>query len=541
MTIGLFRRGILNFLTLLALHIQKKAHGSSHVQTRTANLDTNFSIWPDETNIRFCIDSYYTATEAQYIRDAATEVSNNLNGCVQFKEIQCSDTLYKIHVSPYDENGVLQTFCYSYPGQNNVVINKGINEQRMVVTRGSYGCLDGVKHTLMRYFTIVLGKRNEHQRGDRDQYITVSTTNLGVPNAYRKYGTNEAYWALYPYDFCSITHNQPTDFALPGSVAFSVIPGPYNVPKLNQLSNTDCQILSRMYGCPVASCPALDCAAQQLQLASTCDPTTMCTGSPDESTYLIGPYQFYQTFLLFKGGCVLEYTYDYLTGNLLRNVDSNGQQISPQATSTYFHFPGGPTFTPPIVDLAYMTYNPATGGNSYMINVVNRQTGKQLTCPSNGAFSSGALAVDCPTAATTSGSAVPLSKATSASSQQFQGVPLTLYQYVVLPGDTEIGLMDATFTTLYSQTTNFLAGQSSIVKITAIQIMQDEKDPQQNVRFGIFGVGADGVTPYFGYVNMLVTAVETLSLSDPVVLPAPNPGERWVAEPKLLRTVLQGC
>jgi hypothetical protein len=50
----------------------------------------------------------------------------------------------------------------------------------MIITRGPNGCLDGSLRSIMKYFAIVLGKRNEHQRGDRDSYITVNAANIAV-------------------------------------------------------------------------------------------------------------------------------------------------------------------------------------------------------------------------------------------------------------------------------------------------------------------------------------------------------------------------
>lgn len=73
-----------------------------------------------------------------------------------------------------------QSFCYSSPGQHNGLINSGAKEQLMVIARGTYGCLDGSLRSIMKYLAILVGRRNEHQRGDRDQYISVNQANIGV-------------------------------------------------------------------------------------------------------------------------------------------------------------------------------------------------------------------------------------------------------------------------------------------------------------------------------------------------------------------------
>lgn len=53
-------------------------------------------------------------------------------------------------------------------------------EQRHVIARGPDGCLDSLR-SVMKYWVITLGRRNEHQRGDRDLYITVDMPNVLFP------------------------------------------------------------------------------------------------------------------------------------------------------------------------------------------------------------------------------------------------------------------------------------------------------------------------------------------------------------------------
>ena len=63
---------------------------------------------------------------------------------------------------------------------------------------------------------------------------------------------------------------------------------------------------------------------------------------------------------------------------------------------------------------------------------------------------------------------------------------------------TNLKLMDATFTTTYQTTSNFLSGQSLITKMTAIQLVQDQTSGINPTLLLVFGVGADNVTPYVG-------------------------------------------
>ena len=175
---------------------------------------------------------------------------------------------------------------------------KGIKEQRLVIARGHHGCLDGTIHSIMRYLVLVLGKRNEHERGDRAKYIQLLPENLtpgqsqktwrlnefrgcwlvhfaitsntgeftrnywvtmlilcaAGGNAYRLYTAAEAIWALFPYDYCSVTHAAQTDYAQPGKLAFMVLQAPFFIPKLNRLSETDCRLLLLLYSGDPAAC-----------------------------------------------------------------------------------------------------------------------------------------------------------------------------------------------------------------------------------------------------------------------------------------------
>ena len=71
--------------------------------------------------------------------------------------------------------------------------------------------------------------------------------------AYEKYD-----WSLatskYPYDYCSVTHNQPDIFAKPGTQAFQVKDPPYRIPVLDRFSEIDCKELSEVYSCDPDKC-----------------------------------------------------------------------------------------------------------------------------------------------------------------------------------------------------------------------------------------------------------------------------------------------
>lgn len=76
----------------------------------------------------------------------------------------------------------LQSFCYTHQGQTNPLVNSGATEQRLIITRGRYGCLDGSLRSIMKYWAIVVGKRNEHQRGTSGFTRAIYSKNVECSN-----------------------------------------------------------------------------------------------------------------------------------------------------------------------------------------------------------------------------------------------------------------------------------------------------------------------------------------------------------------------
>lgn len=85
-----------------------------------------------------------------------------------------------------------------------------------------------------------------------------------LQNSYRKYEVTEAYWERYPYDYCSITHNQPRDYAVPGTVGFTVVNNPPAIPKWDVLSTSDCKIIGTIYNCPTSCILRLSIVVRRL-------------------------------------------------------------------------------------------------------------------------------------------------------------------------------------------------------------------------------------------------------------------------------------
>ena len=75
--------------------------------------------------------------------------------------------------------------CRTIPGVSQTIIRDGGTKQSMVLAPGPNGCFDGNLGNLMKYFVLVLGRRNEHQRPDRDSYINVNMDNI-QPGQHKK-------------------------------------------------------------------------------------------------------------------------------------------------------------------------------------------------------------------------------------------------------------------------------------------------------------------------------------------------------------------
>ncbi|GAU88695.1 hypothetical protein RvY_01340-1 [Ramazzottius varieornatus] len=285
-----FRSGAFFLLVVTgSLNSTRLAEGRKN-HHRTINSDPTFSRWPNRTSIPYYLDLNYTSAEVTLIRKGLAKFQADMQGCLTFVEVPAGDPRFKIHVTPFNDTGDFQSFCYTYQGQTNPLVNNGATEQRLIITRGRYGCLDGSLRSIMKYWAIVVGKRNEHQRGDREKCIRVHQENVVIKHSYRLYNTSEANWALRPYDFCSITHNEPSDYAAEGTVAFDILTDPKAVSRSAQISLYDCQLISIMYNCPTTRCQTLDCAAARAAALLTTTPIPALGSITSSSTLSSGTF-----------------------------------------------------------------------------------------------------------------------------------------------------------------------------------------------------------------------------------------------------------
>ncbi|GAU97116.1 hypothetical protein RvY_08469 [Ramazzottius varieornatus] len=262
----------------------------SPIEARTLNSDKSFSRWPKRSRIPYVINPRYSPIESSLIRAAINQIMADLNYWVTFAAVKLDSAEFKIHITPLRaDNKTFESMCYSFPGMLSSaprMAASGMTEQRLVIARGPTGCLDGTLHSIMKNLIVVLGKRNEHQRGDRDKFIEIYPGNITTDGraSYRKYSPSEASWQLFPYDYCSITHQQQSDHALPGTVAFSVLEPPYFIPKLNRLSEYDCRLILILYGGDPSACSKLNCSALALPTKPEPKPAAMLVLSTTAST-----------------------------------------------------------------------------------------------------------------------------------------------------------------------------------------------------------------------------------------------------------------
>ncbi|XP_055331261.1 low choriolytic enzyme-like [Paramacrobiotus metropolitanus] len=244
---------LLNFLKFCC------SAGLPPMASRSVNVNPQLVKWPGK-RVPYYIDASYPASVKQLIRDSAKQVSADVKGCVTFVEVPSTVKEYKVFITNRKPDGTRATRCSAWPGLYADARKRGLKEQRVFVTDGPTGCQDGSKHSIMKFFAITLGKLNEHQRADRDEYIKVNHANMlqDPEEAYRIHeSTSEV--NFYPYDYCSITHNQPEEFAKPKTEAFIVKHEPKYIPKLNHLSEIDCKEISEMYDCDPNKCEAMNC------------------------------------------------------------------------------------------------------------------------------------------------------------------------------------------------------------------------------------------------------------------------------------------
>ncbi|GAU95293.1 hypothetical protein RvY_06937-2 [Ramazzottius varieornatus] len=220
--------------------------------------------WPNKV-IPYYFEPIYSDQEKAMMRKAMAKIQSDVQDCIRYEEVMPGSPKFKIRVTPFKIDGVTkEKYCSSHPGILKSLMAQKSKEQRLVIAQGETGCFgtDGSIHSLMKMFTHITGMRNQHQHSDRDQYISVNKANIqpGMEIAFRLH-PKESTLNLCDYDYCSITHIQPEEFALPGTKTFTVKKFPFTIPKKEELSGCDCREIAELYKCNSDICMITDCDA----------------------------------------------------------------------------------------------------------------------------------------------------------------------------------------------------------------------------------------------------------------------------------------
>lgn len=114
----------------------------------------------------------------------------------------------------------------------------------------------------MRTLVNLLGIRNEHNRNDRNTFLTFQssdpntlvTSTLQKYNLFTVYANTSVATIASTYDFNSVTHVTGTQYALSASLPVFIPVGGNSVGQLPRLSRTDCLLINLLYRCS-APCP----------------------------------------------------------------------------------------------------------------------------------------------------------------------------------------------------------------------------------------------------------------------------------------------
>lgn len=114
----------------------------------------------------------------------------------------------------------------------------------------------GRRGALLHMFLHVLGVRHEHQRYDRNFYVTVNHHNIApaLVSQYTRHSWAASYVASagLPYDYTSVMHHKPDAFAVDPSepVLWPLVPCARAViGQQDGMSRSDVARLNRLYGC----------------------------------------------------------------------------------------------------------------------------------------------------------------------------------------------------------------------------------------------------------------------------------------------------
>jgi hypothetical protein len=174
---------------------------------------------------------YITTNGATNLTAALNQFNTTFSGLIQFVYQPGQTDHVNFNFDPNNNNGQ----CESYVGH--------VGGEQVVT--GSYSCSLG---TLLHELGHVVGLWHEHERPDRNTYITFNPGNviLGSESNFTQLSDN--FQDLGPYDYASIMHYIPYAFSRNGGAVLESIPP--GIPLSNYVGYTAADIdgIARMYG-----------------------------------------------------------------------------------------------------------------------------------------------------------------------------------------------------------------------------------------------------------------------------------------------------
>ncbi|GAU97396.1 hypothetical protein RvY_08703 [Ramazzottius varieornatus] len=223
--------------------------------TCVINSDPLFVRWPNQVIPYILYPGDYSTAEQSLIKSAMSQVTSDMGSCLRFQELTSAPTNRQnfVIISKTGGPGIPSKSCFTYPGMINGQNGRG---QYMAVQAGPNGCLSSVRQ-VMRMLMSLAGIRFEHNKPNRDAYITVNTplatsvaTSLGV---FTTYDPAKVISNRDDYDYFSVTNLDAATFSQTGAPVISSKTSS-QLFNTGRLSLKDCQCLSFLYSCTV-TCP----------------------------------------------------------------------------------------------------------------------------------------------------------------------------------------------------------------------------------------------------------------------------------------------
>nr|BAI68373.1 hatching enzyme [Esox americanus] len=135
----------------------------------------------------------------------------------------------------------------SYESQRGCFSTLGRAGGRQTVSLNSAGCITNgiIQHETLH----ALGFEHEHTRSDRDQYVSISWSNID-PRDTSNFNKQLANNLDTPYDYSSVMHYGKMAFSINGQETITTIPD-HNMPigQTVQMSDIDILTINKLYNC----------------------------------------------------------------------------------------------------------------------------------------------------------------------------------------------------------------------------------------------------------------------------------------------------